>query len=342
MVECETCSCWSHCKCVGLTAAVAPSYPFVCPFCVRSLFARLDSLSTEISALCAQVSAITPLSSTHDSLWSQVQRIDGSLTQLTVAVESLQARSDSSDAPECPNPGASNGVSSSGGVSLSTSPSPIPPPSTNTADSRFNIVISGIAESPKGTPRLARISSDASAIMDVLSEVSQDGHPPVFARDCRRLGRYRQDSSTPRPLLVTLNSTFGVSSVLSNCHCLISRVSIRPDLSFTARKERGLYSRERRKLIDTGVNKSCIKIRKSGLYVSGKLAERVTNEVYHSTVSLGLLAPQLCHLLPNDTASSPPPCHASSTNSSVSDSLPASSELVPDSSPTSSEAAPVP
>ena len=27
MVECETCSCWSHCKCVGLTAAVAPSYP---------------------------------------------------------------------------------------------------------------------------------------------------------------------------------------------------------------------------------------------------------------------------------------------------------------------------
>ena len=259
--------------------------------------------------------------------------------------ESLQARSDSSDAPERPNLGASNGVSSSGGVSLSTSPSPIPPPSTNTADSRFNIVISGIAESPKGTPRLARISSDASAVMDVLSEVSLDGHPPVFARDCRRLGRYRQDSSTPRPLLVTLNSTFGVSSVLSNCHRLTSRVSIRPDLSFTARKERGLYLRERRKLIDTGVNKSCIKIRKSGLYVSGKLAGRVTNEVYHSTVSLGALAPQLCHLLPNDTAqppSSPPPCHASSTNSSVSDSFPASSELVSDSSPTSSEAAPVP
>ena len=194
---------------------------------MRSLFARLDSLSTEISALRAQVSAITPLSSTHDSLSSQVQRIDGSLTQLTVAVESLQARSDSSDAPKRPNPGASNGVSSSGGVSLSTSPSPIPPPSTNTADSRFNIVILGI---PKGTPRLARISSDASAVMDVLSEVSPDGHPPVFTRDCGRLGHYRQDSSTPRPLLVTLNSTFGVSSVLSNCHRLTSRVSIRPDL----------------------------------------------------------------------------------------------------------------
>ena len=58
------------------------------------------------------------------------------------------------------------------------------------------------------------------------------------------------------------------------------------------------------------MNKSCIKIRKSGLYVSGKLAGRVTNEVYHSNVSLGVLAPQLCHLLPKDTAqppSSPPP-----------------------------------
>lgn len=143
-------------------------------------------------------------------------------------MESLQARSDSSVAPECPNPGASNGVSPSG-----TSPL-IPPPSSNTADSH------GIAESPNGTPRLACISSDASAVMDVLSEVSLDGLPPIFARDCRRLGRYRQDSSTPRPLLVTLNSTFGVSSVLSNCHRLTSHVSIRPDLSFTEHKKRGI------------------------------------------------------------------------------------------------------
>ena len=345
MVECETCSCWSHCKCVGLSSAVAPSFPFVCPYCVRSLFARLDSLSTEISALRAQVSTVTLPSSTHDSLPSEVQRIDESLTQLPAAVESLQARSDSDSSvpPECPNPDAPNGESPSGRVSLSTSPPLVPSPSTNTADSRFNIVISGIAELPKGTPRLARISSDASAVMDVLSEVSLDGHPPIFARDCRRLGRYRQNSSKPRPLLITLNSTFGVSNVLSKCHRLTSRVSIRPDLSFTERKERGLYLHERRKLIDTGVDKSCIKIKKSGLYVSGKLAGRVTNEVFHSHVSLGALAPQLCH----DTAqppSSPPPCPASTTttNGSVSESLSASSESVSDSSSPSSEAAPVP
>lgn len=67
MVECETCSCWSHSKCVGLTLAVAPSYPFVCPLCVRSLFARLDNLSTEISALRAQVSTVTLPSSTIDT-----------------------------------------------------------------------------------------------------------------------------------------------------------------------------------------------------------------------------------------------------------------------------------
>ena len=152
MVECETCSCLSHSKCVSLTLAVAPSYPFMCPFCVRSLFARLDSLSTEISALRAQVSTVTLPSSTHDSYSSEVQRIEWSLTQLTAAVESLQARSDSSVAPECPNPGASSGVSPSGIFP------PLIPPSSNTADSHFNIVISGIAESPKGTPHLARIS----------------------------------------------------------------------------------------------------------------------------------------------------------------------------------------
>ena len=207
----------------------------MCPFCVRSLFARLDSLSTEISALPAQVSAVMLPFSTHDSYSTEVQRIEGSLIQLTAAVESLQARSDSSVAPECPNPGASNGVSLSG-----TSPPLIRPPSSNTADSHFNIVISFIAESPKGTPLLAHISSNASAVMDVLSEVSLDGLPPIFAWDCRHLGCYRQDSSTPRPLLVTLNSTFGVSSVLSNCHCRTSHVSIRPDLSFTERKKRGL------------------------------------------------------------------------------------------------------
>ena len=72
---------------------------------------------------------------------------------------------------------------------------------------------------------------------------------------------------------------------------------------------------------------------------------RVTNEVYHSTVSLGALAPQLCHLLPDDTAqppSSPPPYPASSTNGSVSESLLASFESVSDFSSASSEAALVP
>ena len=34
MLECEFCSCWSHCKCVGLTVAFAPSFPFVCLYCV--------------------------------------------------------------------------------------------------------------------------------------------------------------------------------------------------------------------------------------------------------------------------------------------------------------------
>ena len=49
MVACESCCRWSHSKCVGLTASIAPSYPFVCPFCVRSLFSRLSVVESEVA-----------------------------------------------------------------------------------------------------------------------------------------------------------------------------------------------------------------------------------------------------------------------------------------------------
>ena len=48
MLECEVCSCWSHCKCVGLIVAFAPSFPFVCLYCVKSLFARVSAFSSEV------------------------------------------------------------------------------------------------------------------------------------------------------------------------------------------------------------------------------------------------------------------------------------------------------
>ena len=51
MVECESCCQWSHCNCVSLSPSLASSYPFVCPFCIKSLFSRLSNMESEVVAL---------------------------------------------------------------------------------------------------------------------------------------------------------------------------------------------------------------------------------------------------------------------------------------------------
>ena len=115
-----------------------------------------------------------------------------------------------------------------------------------------------------------------------------------------------------------MNSTVEVSTVLSNCRKLSDSISIRPDLTLSERQERGILLRERRRLIDAGVTRDDIKLKRSELYVSGTLTGRV-NSVFTANQSLGDLVPQLCHLFSN----------ADSANSSVDASLPPHRPLLP-------------
>ena len=57
------------------------------------------------------------------------------------------------------------------------------------------------------------------------------------------------------------------------------------------------FLKERRRLLDDGVDRSSIKIRYSQIYVSGQLAGRVRNGVFVPPYSLGDPAPQLIDLL---------------------------------------------
>ena len=61
MVECEVCSRWSHCPCVGISHELAASYPFVCPLCVRLLFSRLTVVESEVAILLAELTPLEPL-----------------------------------------------------------------------------------------------------------------------------------------------------------------------------------------------------------------------------------------------------------------------------------------
>ena len=137
-------------------------------------------------------------------------------------------------------------------------------------------------------------------VSSILSDIAMNGHPPVRARDCRRLGRYQQGAQSPR----SINSTIDVSNVLSNCHQLPARISIRPDLSPLARKEHSIYLGERRKLINAGLERNTIKLKKSGLFVSNELFGKVVDNVFVMHKSLSDLAPQLSHSLTNTSAES--------------------------------------
>ena len=48
MVECEACSQWSHSKCVSIIPSLAPTYTYVCPFCIKSVFSQKLGLKSLI------------------------------------------------------------------------------------------------------------------------------------------------------------------------------------------------------------------------------------------------------------------------------------------------------
>ena len=58
MLQCEVCLSWCHNKCVGISPSVSESYPFVCPFCVRSQLAEISSLRLSIETLASRVSQL--------------------------------------------------------------------------------------------------------------------------------------------------------------------------------------------------------------------------------------------------------------------------------------------
>ena len=89
MVECKRCSAWSHCKCIGISATLAPTYPFVCPFCVKSVLSQLDNLRSEVSDLCARMSNIEQSieKAIPSPVQAELQHINKSLSTITTQLD---------------------------------------------------------------------------------------------------------------------------------------------------------------------------------------------------------------------------------------------------------------
>ena len=76
-------------------------------------------------------------------------------------------------------------------------------------DSKFNIVVFGINESPKGTQRLTRLNKDLDCVASALSSIDNSIQADSI-RDVQRLGRYNSNHEQPRPILVRFLRCSGV------------------------------------------------------------------------------------------------------------------------------------
>ena len=148
-----------------------------------------------------------------------------------------------------------------------------------THDKKFNVVIYGVKESPKGSPRYTRQQKDTKAVTDIIKQVSPDISEHTI-RDCVRLGKFSEARS--RPLLVKLTRASDVQSILSNRANLsiMKGISIKEVMTHNERKVESLLLRERRSLIEAGISSKSIKLRGISLYVDRKRHGSVVDFVY--------------------------------------------------------------
>ena len=119
---------------------------------------------------------------------------------------------------------------------------------------KFNIVLFGVSECPKGTNRQTRQSSDLSSIATIISSLNTDVKPDSIS-DCFRLGKFDPKHHQPRPLLVSLICSANVQTILANHSKLSKPIVIKPHMSPKERFNESLLLKVRWKLIRQGVER---------------------------------------------------------------------------------------
>ena len=141
--------------------------------------------------------------------------------------------------------------------------------STNIVHKKFNIVMYGLNEPPKGSPRHECLSSDTNSACTIIKSICPEMNDHTIC-DCSRIGKYSEDRT--RPLIVRFARSCDVATILSSRH-KISRsehphVFLKPYMTITERKTESTLLKERRVLIDSGVERKLIKIRGNSIYIN--------------------------------------------------------------------------
>ena len=303
--------------------------PFLCQNCllqkqgekIAILQEAVKSLTRKVNEL--QQTVTSPVKSYTSALSAPSN--SGSLP-LSLPASAFPAPPNSGSLPlTLPVPSVHPHIEPASSVTPQSSSSPVqqphPLPAAVTSDRKFNVVVFGVPELPKGSSRYTRSHKDYNNVCSLISKLEKGSDHKSLVRDCHRVGRY--DMNKCRPILVLLNSTADVRNILSKCHSLSSPVSIKPDRSTTERKIEAILLKERWKLIQLGMDRRSIRLRNSAIYVNGRLHGRVTGSVFMPTPTLGDIAPHLSTLsvstsTPTVHPASPPNYEVSTASSSTS------------------------
>lgn len=155
---------------------------------------------------------------------------------------------------------------------------------------KFNLVLYGVDESSKGTPRHERMAHDCDRAFSILSAVlkEDDAFTVNSIRDCSRLGKY--SPAKTRPLLVRLQRSRDVSSILqkvSQADSTRGTVSIKRYMSPAEKKVESILLQVRLKLVKSaaGMDKKDLKIKGNELLYNSSPIGRVENGKFIITVS---------------------------------------------------------
>lgn len=259
-IQCDShCGCWMHRKCSGLSVdafatASTSSMPFHCSACrLRSSELEIADLKQTIKELCDVVNKLETKFSSSDILLENKSSVSGNKSGISYA--------------------SAVGSSGVGSVVTDHQNQPSFPPNRlvrENDDRKFNVIVYGVEECPRGTARSDRFLNDINKVSDVFSSVDASIDSRAV-KDLFRLGGFKSNMSRPRPILVKFVRCSDAHSILSKVRELSPPYSIKPDRSLSERKKDKCLMDIRWSLIQSGIARSLIKIRGVSLYVNNNL-----------------------------------------------------------------------
>ena len=244
---------WAHAGCVDVSNELylllnECDSPWLCPQCVRYAIASIR----DIANLKAEVSQLSKLNSSlqneTNALVLKVASLESKLNELSQKSADSPNLGDTVTTPPIHASGEMNSPPISLVPQAQVKLQSPPYNSITRKERKFNLVVFGVDECPKGTPRSKHLESDEPVITTHIK-----GSIPSFTSlsimDCYRLGRYSESSTHPRAVLISLDRVSLVQQILSKCLSLSTNIiRIKPDLSPEDRHNVSIVLSERKSL----------------------------------------------------------------------------------------------